>query len=194
MSKFQGVLKMFMLGVLKTISKTMLKYEKNTITLYGTCWNWAADFVFLLRFCTSNWSETYTITVVMWVLTDIRRRFKALSSSVVKEEYVHRNQANIYCNILIGELLLFSRRWKSFSQLWQISHRICLKLAACVKNVCSICALKHQLNLWWVANWNVWEKSKRSYWEICSPPKLYWRCGGVEVRDTPRISICTEAL
>ena len=59
MSKFQGVLKMFMLGVLKTILKTVLKYEKNTITLYGTCWNWAADFVFLLRFCTSNWSETY---------------------------------------------------------------------------------------------------------------------------------------
>ena len=37
MSKFQGVLKMFMLGVLKTISKTVLKYEKNTTTLYGTC-------------------------------------------------------------------------------------------------------------------------------------------------------------
>ena len=33
MSKFQGVLKMFMLGMLKTILKTMLKYEKNTITL-----------------------------------------------------------------------------------------------------------------------------------------------------------------
>ena len=59
MSKFQGVLKMFMLGVLKTISKTVLKYEKNTITLYGTCWNWAADFVFLLRFCTRKRSETY---------------------------------------------------------------------------------------------------------------------------------------
>ena len=28
MSKFQGVLKMFMLGMLKTISKTVLKYEK----------------------------------------------------------------------------------------------------------------------------------------------------------------------
>ena len=26
---------MFMLGMLKTILKTMLKYEKNTITLYG---------------------------------------------------------------------------------------------------------------------------------------------------------------
>ena len=34
MSKFQGVLKMFMLGMLKTILKTVLKYEKNTITLY----------------------------------------------------------------------------------------------------------------------------------------------------------------
>ena len=33
MSKFQGVLKMFMLGMLKTILKTVLKYEKNTITL-----------------------------------------------------------------------------------------------------------------------------------------------------------------
>ena len=32
MSKFQGVLKMFMLGMLKTILKTVLKYEKNTIT------------------------------------------------------------------------------------------------------------------------------------------------------------------
>ena len=28
MSKFQGVLKMFMLGMLKTMLKTMLKYEK----------------------------------------------------------------------------------------------------------------------------------------------------------------------
>ena len=28
MSKFQGVLKMFMLGMLKTILKTVLKYEK----------------------------------------------------------------------------------------------------------------------------------------------------------------------
>ena len=37
MSKFQGVLKMFMLGVLKTILKTVLKYKKNIITLYGTC-------------------------------------------------------------------------------------------------------------------------------------------------------------
>ena len=37
MSKPQGVLKMFMLGMLKTILKTVLKYEKNTITLYGMC-------------------------------------------------------------------------------------------------------------------------------------------------------------
>ena len=59
MSKPQGVLKMFMLGVLKTILETVLKYKKNTITLYGTCWNWAADFVFLLWFCMSYWSETY---------------------------------------------------------------------------------------------------------------------------------------
>ena len=59
MSKPQGVLKMFMLGMLKTILKTVLKYKKNTITLYGTCWNWAADFVFLLRFCKSYWSETH---------------------------------------------------------------------------------------------------------------------------------------
>ena len=28
MSKFQGMLKMFMLGMLKTILKTVLKYEK----------------------------------------------------------------------------------------------------------------------------------------------------------------------
>ena len=39
MSKLQGVLKMFMLGMLKTILKTMLKYEKKTITLYSTCRN-----------------------------------------------------------------------------------------------------------------------------------------------------------
>ena len=50
---------MFILGMLKTILKTVLKYEKNTITLYGTCWSWAADFVFLLRFCTRKRSETY---------------------------------------------------------------------------------------------------------------------------------------
>ena len=31
MSKFQGVLKMFMLGMLKTV----LKYKKTTITFYG---------------------------------------------------------------------------------------------------------------------------------------------------------------
>ena len=68
MSKFQGVLKMFMLGVLKTISKTVLKYEKNTITLYGTCWNWAADFVFLLRFCTRKQSETYLYFKTAWKL------------------------------------------------------------------------------------------------------------------------------
>ena len=37
MSKFQGVLKMFMLGMLKTILKTMLKYEKKIIALDGTC-------------------------------------------------------------------------------------------------------------------------------------------------------------
>ena len=39
LSKFQGVLKMFMLGMLKTMLKTMLKYEKTNITLYSACWN-----------------------------------------------------------------------------------------------------------------------------------------------------------
>ena len=39
-----------------------VEVQKNTITHYSTCWNWAADFVFLLRFCTSNWSETYLIS------------------------------------------------------------------------------------------------------------------------------------
>ena len=38
-----------------------VEVRKNTITLYGTCWNWVADFVFLLRFCTSYWSETYIL-------------------------------------------------------------------------------------------------------------------------------------
>ena len=37
MSKFQGVLKMFMLGMLKAMLKTVLKYKKTTITLYGAC-------------------------------------------------------------------------------------------------------------------------------------------------------------
>ena len=36
-----------------------VEVQKKTITLYGTCWNWAADFIFLLRFCMCNWSETY---------------------------------------------------------------------------------------------------------------------------------------
>ena len=67
MSKFQGVLKMFILGMLKTILKTVLKYEKNTITLYGTCWNWAADFVFLLRFCTRKRSETYLLQIFLLI-------------------------------------------------------------------------------------------------------------------------------
>ena len=65
----KGVLKMFMLGMLKTILKTVLKYEKNTITLYGMCWNWAVDFVFLLRFCTRNWSETYANTSKLFTYT-----------------------------------------------------------------------------------------------------------------------------
>ena len=69
MSKFQGVLKMFILGLLKTILKIMLKYEKNTITLYSTCWNWAADFVFLLRFYTRKRSETYMFADWKWLTT-----------------------------------------------------------------------------------------------------------------------------
>ena len=35
MSKFQGVLKMFMLGMLKTILKTVLKYEKTPLHFIG---------------------------------------------------------------------------------------------------------------------------------------------------------------
>ena len=61
-----------MLGMLKTILKTVLKYEKNTITLYGTCWNWVADFVFLVRFCTSNWSETYLYFVRYRIHSELR--------------------------------------------------------------------------------------------------------------------------
>ena len=48
--KTSRLLKIFMLGMLKTVLKTVLKYEKKTITLYSKCQNWAADFVFLLRF------------------------------------------------------------------------------------------------------------------------------------------------
>ena len=43
------------------IEKPCWSTKKNTITLYGTCWNWVADFVFLLRFCTRKWSETYAL-------------------------------------------------------------------------------------------------------------------------------------
>ena len=32
-----SVLKMFMLGMLKKVLKTVLKYEKTTITLYSVC-------------------------------------------------------------------------------------------------------------------------------------------------------------
>ena len=45
-----------------------VEVQKNTITLYGMCWNWAADFVFLLRFCTCKRSETYGVYVL-----DIRK-------------------------------------------------------------------------------------------------------------------------
>ena len=38
-----------------------VEVRKKTITLYETCRNWVADFVFLLQFCTSYWSETYKI-------------------------------------------------------------------------------------------------------------------------------------
>ena len=79
MSKFKGVLKMFMLGVLKIILKRVLKYNKNTITLYGTCWNWAADFIFLLRFCTSNWSETYIFRACSFLLLLISLHYLALA-------------------------------------------------------------------------------------------------------------------
>ena len=37
MSKLQGVLKMFMLGMLKTILKTMLKYEKKRPSHFTAC-------------------------------------------------------------------------------------------------------------------------------------------------------------
>ena len=59
MSKFQGVLKMFMLGVLKTISKTMLKYEKTPSHFMARVEIERQIFVFLLPFCTRKRSETY---------------------------------------------------------------------------------------------------------------------------------------
>ena len=46
MSKFQGVLKMFMLGVLRTILKTVLKYEKK---YHHTLWHVLKSF-FSFRF------------------------------------------------------------------------------------------------------------------------------------------------
>ena len=98
MSKFQGVLKMFMLGMLKTILKTMLKYEKNTITLYGTCWNWAADFIFLLRFCTCNWSETYVF------LVSLHHQVSELANQ--KEEWWH----NIWPCVVLNALYCYSTK------------------------------------------------------------------------------------
>ena len=41
-----------------------VEVQKNTITLYDMCWNWAEDFIFLLRFCTCYWSETYVCVVI----------------------------------------------------------------------------------------------------------------------------------
>ena len=43
-----------------------VEVRKNTITLYGMCWNWAANFVFLLRFCTRKRSETETRKPFGW--------------------------------------------------------------------------------------------------------------------------------
>ena len=41
---------------------------KNTITLYGTCWNWVADFVFLLRFaCVSEVRHIVCVCVCVCV-------------------------------------------------------------------------------------------------------------------------------
>ena len=39
-----------------------VEVQKKTITLYGTCWNWVADFVFLVRFYTRKRCETYIYT------------------------------------------------------------------------------------------------------------------------------------
>ena len=72
--KISRCVEMFMLGVLKTILKTVLKYEKNTITLYSTCWNWVADFVFLLRFCMRNWSATLFVLNVSFVIVKLKHR------------------------------------------------------------------------------------------------------------------------
>ena len=110
MSKLQGALKMFMLGMLKTILKTMLKYEKKTITLYGTCRNWAADFVFLLQFCTSYWSETYLFL-----------HFAAVFSFFISCERVicSLNYAKYCmflwskCNLVGERILLSSQGWKN---------------------------------------------------------------------------------
>ena len=84
--KISSVLKMFILGMLKTILK-LCEVRKNTITLYGTCWNSAADFVFLLRFCTRKRSETYYIKyfITWWhwkFFWKNSRCFEALSINV----------------------------------------------------------------------------------------------------------------
>ena len=71
---------MFMLGMLKTILNTMLKYEKKTNTLYGKCWNWVANFVFLDRLCTSNWSETYLFFLNVALVTLVYANGASLSS------------------------------------------------------------------------------------------------------------------
>ena len=136
MSKFQGVLKMFMLGMLKTILKTVLKYKKNTITLYGMCWNWAADFIFLIRFYTHNWSETYISYVSLRLRVQNRRTkwnfplnfrtmrklselysriFQTQSSGCVSGLDHFRNFTNLkILNIKIVKYLLNCKRYLSY--------------------------------------------------------------------------------
>ena len=66
--------------------------KKNTITLYGTCWNWAADFVFLLQFCTLDWSETYvSLRLCMQNAVPTQPCVAKLEISLVLLNFLHCN-------------------------------------------------------------------------------------------------------
>ena len=64
--KFQHVLRTVThveshVKISRCVENVYIRHVENHIEnrVYGTCWNWAADFVFLLWFCMLKWSQTY---------------------------------------------------------------------------------------------------------------------------------------
>ena len=71
MSKFQGVLKMFMLGMLKTISKTMLKHKKTPSHFTARVEIERQISFFSFGFCTrGKRSETYIILLNLYFISN----------------------------------------------------------------------------------------------------------------------------